>query len=61
MTVDVNPFEMNFTFVEPIFMSINAVDFEEGAEEKVKEDMVLDEFESTEKPIRLGKICLISY
>ena len=51
MTVDVNPFEMNFAFVESIFMSINAVGFDENAEEKMKEDMELDAFKNTEKPI----------
>ena len=51
MTVDVNPFKMNSTFVQPIFVSINVVGFEEDAEEKMKEDMVLNTFENTEKPI----------
>ena len=51
MTVDINPFEMNSAFVEPIFMSINAVGFDENAEEKMKGDMELDAFENTEKPI----------
>lgn len=51
MTVDVSPFEMNSAFVKLVFMSINNVGFEEDAEEKMKEDMALDAFESTEKPI----------
>ena len=51
MTFDVNPFEMNSPFVEPVFMLINAVGFEEDVEEKMKEDMVLDVFENIEKPI----------
>ena len=51
MTVDVNPFEMNSAFVKPVHMSINVVGFEEDAEEKMKEDMVLDAFDNTEKPI----------
>ena len=61
MTVDVNPFEMNSAFVEPIFMSVNAVSFDENVEEKVKEDMELDLFENEGKSIypKLGRICLI--
>ena len=52
MTVNVNPFKMNSTFVEPVFMSINAIGLEENMEkEKVKEDMELDLFENVEKPI----------
>ena len=52
MTVNVNPFEMNSTFVEFVFMSINAIGLEENMEEeKVKEDMELDLFENVEKPI----------
>ena len=49
MTVDINPLEMNSAFVEPIFMSINAVGFDENAKEKMKEDMELDAFENMEK------------
>ena len=51
MTINVNLFEMNFAFVELVFMSINVVSFDEDTEEKMKEDMKLDAFENTEKPI----------
>ena len=51
MIVNVNPFEMNFTLVEPVFMSFNAVGFNEDLEEKMKGDMELDAFENTEMPI----------
>ena len=63
MTIDVNPFEMNSTFVEPIFMLINVVGFNENIEEKVKEDMELDVFENVESQfiLKLRKICLIFY
>ena len=54
MTVDVNPFEMNSSFVELVFMSINTMGFDENMEEeKVKEDMELDLFESVDKLIYL--------
>lgn len=63
MTIDVNIFEMNSTFVEPIFMLINVVGFNENIEEKVKEDMELDVFENVESQfiLKLRKICLIFY
>ena len=51
MTVDVNLFKMNSAFVEPIFISINAIGFDENTEEKIKEEMKLDAFENMEKPI----------
>ena len=50
MTVDVNPFKMNSTFVEPVFMSINAVGFDEDAKKKMKKDMKLNAFKNTERP-----------
>ena len=51
MTVDINPFELNFAFVEVVFMSINVVALDENVEEKVKEDMELDVFKNVEKSI----------
>lgn len=46
MTIDVNPFEMNFAFVKLVFMSINAMGLDKNErEEKIKEDMKLDLFE----------------
>ena len=51
MTVDVNPFEIDSTFVKLVFMSINAMGFDEDVEEKMKEDMKPNAFENTEKPI----------
>ena len=49
MTVDVNPFEMNSAYVEPVHLSINVAGIE--AEEEAKEAMELDAFENMEKPI----------
>ena len=51
MTVDVNLFEMNLAFAEPMFMLINTIGFDEKEKEKMKKDMEVDAFESTEKPI----------
>ena len=51
MTVDINLFEMNSAFVEPVHLSINAIGLEEDAEDKMKEAMELDAFENAEKPI----------
>ena len=51
MTGNVNSFQMNSAFVELIFISINAISFDEDIEEKMKRDMELDAFENTEKPI----------
>ena len=51
MTVDINPFEMNSAFVEPVHLSINAVGLKEDTKDKIKEAMELDTFENTEKPI----------
>ena len=51
MTVDINPFEMNSAFVEPVHLSINAVGLEEDTEDKMKEAMELDAFENVEKLI----------
>ena len=51
MTVNVNPFQMNSAFVELVFMSINAVCFDQNTKEKMKEEMELNAFENMEKPI----------
>ena len=53
MTIDVNPFEMNYAFMEPIIMLINDVGLDENeeGEKKMKEDMELDLFENIEKLI----------
>ena len=62
MTVNVNLFEMNSAFVEPVFMSINAMGFDEKAKEKMKGDMELMLLKAwgSSYTLKLWKICLTS-